>query len=106
MTKVLQHGGRVCIEVPGEATDADLELVHDPAYIAMVRLAGSRGCLTGDRAIGPAGYGPLTLMTGSGAWWAEPAREICNGREDAGRWPHTTRSGSTRGEGRVSLASN
>jgi acetoin utilization protein AcuC len=46
----LQHRGGVCIEVPGEATDADLELVHDPGYIAMVRLAGRRGCLTGDLA--------------------------------------------------------
>ena len=46
----LQHRGGVCIEVPGEATDADLGLVHDPGYIAMVRLAGRRGCLNGDLA--------------------------------------------------------
>ena len=31
----------VWIEVPPAATDAELELVHDPAYIALVRLAGS-----------------------------------------------------------------
>jgi acetoin utilization protein AcuC len=37
----LPHRAGVCIEVPGEATDADLELVHDPGYIALVRLAGN-----------------------------------------------------------------
>ena len=30
----------VSIEVPSTASDAELELIHDPAYIAMVRLAG------------------------------------------------------------------
>jgi acetoin utilization deacetylase AcuC-like enzyme len=30
----------VTVAVPAAATDAELELVHDPAYIAMVRLAG------------------------------------------------------------------
>src|SRR5260370_40528901 len=33
----LQDG--VWIEVPAPATEAELELFHDPAYIAMVRLA-------------------------------------------------------------------
>jgi acetoin utilization protein AcuC len=31
----------VSVVVPAAATDAELELVHDPTYIAMVRLAGS-----------------------------------------------------------------
>jgi acetoin utilization protein AcuC len=31
----------VSIEAPAAASGAELELVHDPAYIAMVRLAGS-----------------------------------------------------------------
>src|SRR5487761_727042 len=35
---LLQTGVRV--EVPPGATDAELELVHDPAYVALVRLAG------------------------------------------------------------------
>jgi acetoin utilization protein AcuC len=30
----------VTVEVPAAATDAELELIHDPDYIAMVRLAG------------------------------------------------------------------
>src|ERR1700722_4245020 len=33
----------VTIQVPAAATDAELELVHHPGYIAMVRLAGARG---------------------------------------------------------------
>ena len=31
----------VSIEVPATASDAELELIHDPAYIGLVRLAGS-----------------------------------------------------------------
>jgi acetoin utilization deacetylase AcuC-like enzyme len=31
----------VSIEVPAMASDADLELIHDRAYIGLVRLAGS-----------------------------------------------------------------
>ena len=46
----LQHRDGVRIEVPAEATDADLELVHDPGYIALVRLAGSPGYRAGDLA--------------------------------------------------------
>ncbi len=38
----------VSIEVPAAATDAELELVHEPAYIAMVRLAGSLAHPAGD----------------------------------------------------------
>ena len=30
----------VTVEVPAAATGAELELVHDPGYIGMVRLAG------------------------------------------------------------------
>jgi acetoin utilization protein AcuC len=44
----LQHRAGVCIEVPAEATDADLERVHDPGYIALVRRAGSSGYRVGD----------------------------------------------------------
>jgi acetoin utilization deacetylase AcuC-like enzyme len=40
--------GRVRIEIPAGASDADLELVHDPGYIALVRLAGSPGYRAGD----------------------------------------------------------
>jgi acetoin utilization protein AcuC len=36
----------VSIEVPAAATDAELELIHDPAYIAMVRLAGTPALLS------------------------------------------------------------
>ena len=41
----------VTVAVPAEATAAELELVHDPAYIAMVRLAGHQAAdrgLSGD----------------------------------------------------------
>jgi acetoin utilization protein AcuC len=38
----LLHQPGVAIEVPAQATDSELELVHDPLYIAMVQLAGSR----------------------------------------------------------------
>jgi acetoin utilization protein AcuC len=41
----------VTVAVPAAATGAELELVHDPAYIAMVRLAGHQaagGGLSGD----------------------------------------------------------
>jgi len=41
----------VTVSVPAEATAAELELVHDPAYIAMVRLAGRQAAgrgLSGD----------------------------------------------------------
>jgi acetoin utilization protein AcuC len=41
----------VTIAVPAAATGAELELVHDPAYIGMVRLAGHQaagGGLSGD----------------------------------------------------------
>ena len=44
----LYHRDGVRIEVPAEASDADLELVHDPGYIALVRLAGSPGYPAGD----------------------------------------------------------
>jgi acetoin utilization protein AcuC len=44
----LQHRAGVRIEVPAEATDADLERVHDPGYIALVRRAGSPGNQAGD----------------------------------------------------------
>jgi acetoin utilization protein AcuC len=37
----LFHQAGVTVEVPAQATDAELELVHDPLYISMVRLAGS-----------------------------------------------------------------
>jgi acetoin utilization protein AcuC len=46
----LQHRDGVRIEVPAEASDADLELVHDPGYVALVRLAGSPGYRAGDLA--------------------------------------------------------
>jgi acetoin utilization protein AcuC len=36
----------VSIEVPAAATDAELALIHDPAYIAMVRLAGTPALLS------------------------------------------------------------
>ncbi len=32
--------GEVTLAAPAAASDAELELVHDPAYVAMVRLAG------------------------------------------------------------------
>src|SRR5487761_1397797 len=50
----------VSIEVPPVATDAELELVHDPAYIAMVRLGGHPArCANGltARALARAGLG-------------------------------------------------
>jgi acetoin utilization protein AcuC len=37
----LFHADGVSLEVPGAATDAELALVHDPVYIAMVKMAGS-----------------------------------------------------------------
>ena len=40
----------VTVEVPAAATGAELELVHDPGYIGMVRLAGHQaagGALSG-----------------------------------------------------------
>jgi acetoin utilization protein AcuC len=37
----LFHADGVAMEVPPAATDAELELVHDPLYIAMVKMAGS-----------------------------------------------------------------
>ena len=36
----LFRGGAVSAEGPGQASDAELELVHDPGYVALVRLAG------------------------------------------------------------------
>jgi acetoin utilization protein AcuC len=46
----LQHRDGVRVEVPAEASDADLELVHDRGYVALVRLAGSPGYRAGDLA--------------------------------------------------------
>ena len=37
----LFHADGVSLEVPKAATDAELALVHDPVYIAMVKMAGS-----------------------------------------------------------------
>ena len=37
----------VSIEVPAAASDAELELIHDPDYIAMVRLAGHQAAKAG-----------------------------------------------------------
>jgi acetoin utilization deacetylase AcuC-like enzyme len=47
----------VTVAVPAAATDAELELVHDPAYIAMVRLAGHQ-------AAGGGPSGDLTTRAG------------------------------------------
>ena len=44
----LHRADGVRIEVPAAATDAELELVHDPGYIALVRLAGTPGYPAGD----------------------------------------------------------
>ncbi|MGH3202072.1 MAG: acetoin utilization protein AcuC [Streptosporangiaceae bacterium] len=41
----LHHLDGVSVEVPAAATDAELELIHDPTYISMVRLAGSPALL-------------------------------------------------------------
>ncbi len=38
----LFHRGEVTLAAPAAATDAELELIHDPAYIKMVKLAGDR----------------------------------------------------------------
>src|SRR5438876_9508924 len=38
----LGHLDGVSIEVPAAATRAELELVHDPVYIDLVRMAGAR----------------------------------------------------------------
>ena len=37
----LGHLDGVVIEVPAAATDAELELIHDQAYVSLVRLAGN-----------------------------------------------------------------
>jgi acetoin utilization protein AcuC len=38
----LFHRGEVTLAAPAAATDAELELIHDPAYIKMVKLAGDQ----------------------------------------------------------------
>ena len=38
----LAHQDGVSIEIPAAATDAELELFHDPVYIGLVRLAGGQ----------------------------------------------------------------
>jgi acetoin utilization protein AcuC len=45
----LFHRREVTLAAPVAATDAELELIHDPAYVAMVRLA-SRGPVSGQAA--------------------------------------------------------
>jgi acetoin utilization protein AcuC len=47
----LFHHGEVTLAAPAAATDAELELVHDPAYVAMVRLAGHQAS-KGGRGLG------------------------------------------------------
>ncbi|HEY2576135.1 MAG TPA: acetoin utilization protein AcuC [Streptosporangiaceae bacterium] len=50
----------VTVEAPAQATDGELELVHDPLYVAMVRLAGSparQGTGLGARALDMYGLG-------------------------------------------------
>jgi acetoin utilization protein AcuC len=52
--------GEVTLASPAAATDAELELVHDPAYIAMVRLAGHHASTVGGR--GPEGPSARALL--------------------------------------------
>jgi acetoin utilization protein AcuC len=59
----------VTVQVPAAATGAELELVHDPGYIGMVRLAGHQATLTGGEEAGGLSGGLTTralLMHGLG----------------------------------------
>jgi acetoin utilization protein AcuC len=54
----------VSIEVPAAATDAELELFHDPIYIHLVRLAGGQAAQGGR--VAPGGTTRALLMHGLG----------------------------------------